>query len=65
VANEGNGWASSGANPWHLDNQTESILFLADESDKPARIGFSITAGGAWLPIAAIPRSDSARLGLI
>jgi hypothetical protein len=46
VENEGNGWASSGANPWHLDNQTESILFLTDESDKPARIGFSITAGG-------------------
>ncbi len=46
VMNEGDGWAGSGANPWHLDTNTESILFLTDESDKPARIGFSITAGG-------------------
>lgn len=45
VANEGDGWHGSGANPWHLDNQTESILFLTDEGDKPVRIGFSVTAG--------------------
>ncbi|MGH9455872.1 MAG: hypothetical protein ACRD2O_18090, partial [Terriglobia bacterium] len=44
--NEGNGWAGSGANPWHLDKNTESILFLTNESDKAARIGFSITANG-------------------
>lgn len=31
--NEGDGWAGSGANPWHLDANTESILFLTDESD--------------------------------
>jgi hypothetical protein len=46
VQNEGNGWAGSGANPWHLDPDTESILFLANESDKPARVGFSVTANG-------------------
>jgi Peptidase family M23 len=46
TANELDGWAGSGANPWHVDSQTDSILFLTDEGDKPARIGFSITAGG-------------------
>ncbi len=44
VQNEGNGWAGSGANPWHLDESTESILFLTNESDQPARMGFSVTA---------------------
>jgi hypothetical protein len=33
VQNEGNGWAGSGANPWHLDAQTESSIFLTKESD--------------------------------
>ena len=47
VQNEGNGWAGSGANPWHLDSDTESILFLTNESSKPARIGFQITASGS------------------
>jgi hypothetical protein len=46
VANEGDGWRGSGANPWHLDSETESIVFLTDESDKPTRVGFSITSGG-------------------
>ena len=46
VANEGDDWRGSGANPWHLDKETESIVFLTDSSDKPARIGFSVTAGG-------------------
>ena len=51
TANEGDGWAGSGVNPWHVDSQTGSILFLTDESDKPARIGFRVTAGGVtyWL----------------
>ena len=47
VQSEGNGWAGSGANPWHLDDDTESILFLTNESDKPARLGFSMTANDA------------------
>jgi hypothetical protein len=46
VQNEGNGWAGSGANPWHLDEDTESILFLTNESDQPAHIGFKVTANG-------------------
>jgi hypothetical protein len=44
LANEGDGWAGSGANPWHLDEETESILFLTNASEKPARIGFGVTA---------------------
>jgi hypothetical protein len=46
VMNEGNPWAGSGANPWHLDQDTESILFLTNESGQPARIGFKVTANG-------------------
>ncbi|MGH9468996.1 MAG: hypothetical protein ACRD1N_01480 [Terriglobia bacterium] len=46
VENEGNGWAGSGANQWHLDKNTESILFLTNESDKTARIGFVVMASG-------------------
>jgi hypothetical protein len=46
VENEGNGWAGSGANPWHLDQNTESILFLTNESNQPVRIGFQVTANG-------------------
>jgi IPT/TIG domain len=51
TANERDGWAGSGVNPWHVDNQTNSILFLTNESDKSARIGFRVTAGGVtyWL----------------
>jgi len=41
------GWAGSGADPWHLDANTQSILFLTGESDQPTRIGFSIMAVGA------------------
>ena len=47
VMNEGNPWAGSGANPWHLDQDTESILFLTNESDQATRIGFKINANGA------------------
>jgi hypothetical protein len=46
IQNEGNGWAGSGANPWHLDEDTESILFLTNESDQPARIGAQVAANG-------------------
>jgi hypothetical protein len=44
VQSEGNGWAGSGANPWHLDDDTESILFLTNEGEKPVRMGFAVTA---------------------
>ena len=30
-----------------MDSDTESILFLTNESSKPARIGFQITANGS------------------
>jgi hypothetical protein len=46
LQNEGNGWAGSGANPWHLDNETESFVFLSDMGDKPVRIGFKVWADG-------------------
>ena len=36
--------SGSGINPWHLDDQTESVLFLANESDAPARVAFQIQA---------------------
>lgn len=42
--NEGDGWAGSGANPWHIDQNTESVLFLTNMGDKPSRIAFEITA---------------------
>jgi hypothetical protein len=47
IQNEGNGWAGSAANPWHLGPDTESILFLPNESNQPARIGFKVTANGS------------------
>ncbi len=47
IQNEGNGWAGSGANPWHLDDDTESILFLTNESDQLAHFGFKVTANGS------------------
>lgn len=47
LANEGDGWAGSGGHPWHLDNETESILFLTDMGDKPARIAFRMQTVGA------------------
>jgi len=44
LMNEGWTWSGSGANPWHLDKQTGSILFLTNESGQPARIGLQVTA---------------------
>ena len=46
MRNEGDGWAGSGANPWHLDPDTESYAFLANMGDKPARIGYRVWADG-------------------
>ncbi len=46
LANEGDGWAGSGANPWHLDEGTESVIFLTDMGEQEARIGFQIQANG-------------------
>jgi hypothetical protein len=44
LQDEGWGWAGSGANPWHLDDETESVLFLTNMSDERAPIGFEVTA---------------------
>ncbi len=45
-ANEGDGWAGSGANPWHIDAETESFLFLSNMGEKESRIGLQIKADG-------------------
>jgi hypothetical protein len=44
LQDEGWGWAGSGANPWHLDDETESVLFLTNMGDELAPIGFEVTA---------------------
>jgi hypothetical protein len=46
MRNEGDGWAGSGGHPWHLDGETESVLFLTNMGEKDARIGFQVSAGG-------------------
>ena len=46
LANEGDGWAGSGAHPWHLDGETDSVLFLTNMGDKDAPIGFQMQANG-------------------
>jgi len=48
LANEGDGWAGSGAHPWHLDEETESILFLTNMGDRECPIGFRVQAGGVY-----------------
>jgi hypothetical protein len=47
LANECDGWAGAGGHPWHLDEETESVMFLTNMGDRPARIGFDVVAGGA------------------
>lgn len=46
VANEGDGWAGSGGNPWRLDEETESVLFLTNMGEKAAEIGFQVQSTG-------------------
>jgi hypothetical protein len=46
VANEGDGWVGSGASPWHLDEETESILFLTNLGEEECPIGFRMQANG-------------------
>jgi len=47
LANEADGWAGSGAHPWHLDDRTESVLFLTNMADKDCPIGVHIQAEGS------------------
>ena len=46
LANEGDGWAGSGAHPWRLDDETDSVLFLTNMSEKETGIGFQVQADG-------------------
>jgi hypothetical protein len=46
LANEGDGWAGSGANPWHLDEETDSIQFLTNMGERECRIAFTVQAEG-------------------
>jgi len=47
LGNERDGWAGSGAHPWHLDDRTESVLFLTNMGDKDCPIGVHIQAEGS------------------
>lgn len=38
--------SGSGINPWHLDEQTESFLFLTNEGNDAAHVAFQIQAEG-------------------
>ena len=46
LANEGDGWAGSGGHPWHLDDETDSVLFLTNMGDKVTPIGCQVQANG-------------------
>jgi len=40
------GWAGSGSSAWHLDKDTESVLFLTNESEKQCPIAARMYANG-------------------
>ncbi|MBZ5545525.1 MAG: hypothetical protein LAO07_17905, partial [Acidobacteriia bacterium] len=46
VTNEADWLGMSGAHPWHLDEETESVLILTNMGDKECAIGFQVQAGG-------------------
>jgi hypothetical protein len=46
VTNEADWLGMSGAHPWHLDEETESVLFLTNAGDQECPIGFMVQAGG-------------------
>ncbi|MGH9449958.1 MAG: hypothetical protein ACRD11_05385 [Terriglobia bacterium] len=56
--NEANGWTGSGANPWHLDKGTDSVLFLTNMSDKACPIGFEVTAAGVHYYLTDLPHNN-------
>ena len=47
VENAGNNFAGSGAHAWHLDAQTESILYLSNLGNQECPIGLRVEANGA------------------
>ena len=46
VTNEADWLGMSGAHPWHLDEETESVLILTNMGDKECAMGFQVQAGG-------------------
>ena len=44
--NAGNNFAGSGAHAWHLDSQTESILYLSNLGEQECPIGMRVQAKG-------------------
>ncbi len=46
VTNEADWLGMSGAHPWHLDEETESVLILTNMGDRECRMGFQVQAGG-------------------
>ena len=44
--NTGNNFAGSGAHAWHLDNQTESVLYLSNLGNQECPIGMRVQANG-------------------
>lgn len=40
VTNEADWLGMSGAHPWHLDDETESVLILTNMGDRECRMGF-------------------------
>ena len=46
VNNEADWLGMSGAHPWHLDDETDSILFLTNMTDQVGGVGFQVQAGG-------------------
>jgi len=46
VENTGNNFAGSGAHAWHLDAQTESILYLSNLGNQECPIGMRVQANG-------------------
>lgn len=46
VANEGDGWAGSGAYAWRVDQNTQSVLFLTNQGAKECPIAMQVHADG-------------------
>jgi hypothetical protein len=46
VNNEADWLGMSGAHPWHLDDETDSILFLTNMTDQVGGVGFAMQASG-------------------
>lgn len=54
ATNEGNTWAQSGGHPWHLDAETDSILFLTNMGEKECPIALQVNAEGVRYYLAKV-----------